>query len=153
MRSSRAILNRRRDTKAAYLFIAFAAVLVVGATFARDEPVYGRLALYLAGLSAIALAIWLSPWLSVNQNLKNHTLAFAPQTWHFGPSGVQVEAGTARSSFEWPVVIKVLEDANYLYLYVSDAMAYAIPRRALADGEYVQLKEGLRAWVGPRAQL
>jgi hypothetical protein len=143
VRSSRAILNRRRDTRAVYLFIGLGALLLVGANVTlRDEPNYGRLALYLSGLTAVALALWFSPWLSVNQNLKNHTLAFIPQTWHFSPSGVQVEAGTARSSFEWSVVIKVVEDSNYLFLYVSDAMAYPIPKRALAAGEIGQLITG-----------
>jgi hypothetical protein len=154
VRSSRAILNRRRDTKALYLFIGLGALLLVGANVTlRYEPDYGRLALYLAGLTAVALVLWFSPWLSVNQNLKNHTLAFVPQTWHFSPSGVQIVAGTARSSFEWPVVVRVVEDSNYIFLYVSDAMAYPIPKRALAAEEYGHLKEGLCEWLGPRAEL
>ncbi|MGH2605118.1 MAG: hypothetical protein ACRDG5_00870, partial [Anaerolineales bacterium] len=44
VRANRAILNRRRDTRAIYLFMGLAAVLVVGANLlTKDGPSYSRM--------------------------------------------------------------------------------------------------------------
>jgi YcxB-like protein len=153
-RSSRSIFHRRRDTRAFYLFMLLGAVVVVGATlFARNGPNYLKMALYLGLLAAVAAGVWASPCLSVRQNLKNHKLAFKPQTWTFSPSGVQVEAEGARSSFDWAVVTRLVEDPSYLHLYVSEGMAYAIPKRALSPQELEGLKSAFRQWLGPRAEV
>ena len=111
------------------------------------------LRLHLGGPHKVAAGVWASPWLSVRQNLKNHKLAFKPQTWPFSSSGVQVEANGARSSFDWAVVTRLVEHSGYLHLYVSEGMAYAIPKRALPSQELEELKNAFRQWLGPRAEV
>jgi hypothetical protein len=154
VRAGRALLHRRRDTRAAYLFMILGAVVIVGASLsARDGANYGKMTMYLALLALVALGVWTSPWLSVNQNLKNHKLAFRPQTWTFGDTGVKVEADSARSSFEWPVVFKLVEDAHYFHVYVSEGMTYPIPKRALSPATVGEFKNALRQWLGLRAEV
>jgi hypothetical protein len=50
-------------------------------------------------------------------------------------------------------VLKVAEDSNYLFFYVSEAMAYPVPKRAFSTSDFEQFRAHLRAWLGERAEL
>lgn len=152
--AGRAILHRKRGVRAAYMFMVLCGVIFAAANLsARGGPRYVSLAMGLGGVVAVAFLIWFSPWLHVLTSLKNHTQAFASQTWVFGPAGARVETEASKAQFEWSVVLRASEHPKYLFLFVSDAMAYAIPKRALSAEAIAALKGGLRSWLGERAEL
>ena len=153
MRATRAIRRSTRDGRVFNMFLALVAVLVVGSGLtAKDGPRYGLIILQLAMLTAMALAFWLYPWLSIQQN-KDLAPALASQTWHFGPDGVSVETGSSFASFAWSTVQRAVEDANYVLLFMSASIAHPIPKRALSAEQLSAFRSGLRAWLAERAQL
>ncbi|MBV8879876.1 MAG: YcxB family protein [Planctomycetaceae bacterium] len=51
------------------------------------------------------------------------------------PAEIRVVGGLGSASFAWPVVERIVRDANALYVYVSAVAALIVPRRAFATPE------------------
>ena len=151
VRTSRAV--SRRDRRVVYMFFGLVAVLIVGSgVVARDGPRYGLMLLQLAVLGAMAFVFWLYPWVSVHRN-SQLAAALAPQEWRFRPEGASVVSGASSASFPWSSVVRVVENADYLLVFVAEGIAHPVPKRALAPRELSSLRSGLREWVSGRAEL
>ena len=151
VKTSRAV--SRRDRRLVYMFFGLVAVLIVGSgVVARDGPRYGPMLLQLTVLGAMALVFWLYPWISVQRN-SQLAAALAPQEWRFRPEGVSAVSGASSISFSWSGVVRVVATADYLLVFVAEAIAHPIPKRALSLQELSSLRSGLREWVSGRAEL
>jgi hypothetical protein len=149
--TSRAVGSR--DRRIVYMFVGLVAVLIVGSgMIARGGPRYGLMLLQLAALSAMAFVFWLYPWVSVHRS-RQLAAALAPQEWRFTPEGASVVSGSSSASFPWSSVIRVVETSDYLLVFVADAIAHPVPKRALSAQQLSSLRAGLREWVAGRGDL
>jgi hypothetical protein len=151
VKTSRAVGGR--DRRVVYMFFGLVAVLIVGSgVVARDGPRYGSMLLQLAVLGAMALVFWLYPWISVHRNA-HLAAALAPQEWRFRPEGASVVSGGSSASFPWSSVVRVVENTDYLLVFVAETIAHPVPKRALSAEELSSLRSGLGEWVSGRAEL
>jgi hypothetical protein len=143
----------RRDRRVVYMFSGLVAVLIVGSgAVARDGPRYGLMLLQLSVLGAMVFVFWVYPRIGVRRNgrLEAH---LAPQEWRFGPEGARVVSGASSAAFPWSSVVRVVEDADYLFVFVGEALAHPVPKRALSPQTLTALRSGLREWVSGRVEL
>jgi hypothetical protein len=151
VKTSRAVSSR--DRRVVYMFFGLVAVLIVGSgAVARDGPRYGLMLLQLAGLGAMALVFWLYPWISVRRK-SQLAAALAPQEWRFRPEGASIVSGASSASSPGSSMVRVVENGDYLLVFVAEAIAHPVPKRALSGEELSALRAGLREWIPGRVQL
>jgi hypothetical protein len=149
VQASRAIRRHQRDSRVFFLFLALVVILASGSELVRREGTrYPLLILEVIFVGAMALAFWAYPWLQARQ-AKDAT----EQSWRFTPTGAEVKTPLASATLSWQAVRRVVEEPEYILLFVSDSMAHPIPKRALTVEQQSTLRAGLREWLAQRAQL
>ncbi len=148
------MLRSARWVRPFYLFMGLSLLLCLASNLiATRGPRYGRLAIEIAGLAFLASLPLIAPWIQTRQTLKGSTQAFAPQSWLFGHDGVRFKTPASEGSFQWSVIIRVTEHPEYLLLYISEATAYPVPKRALPGLASDRLRLALKGWLGSKAEL
>jgi len=131
------------------MFLALALVLVIGAELVRhDGPQYVFVSLEVLVLGAMAGGLWAYPWIQAQQAAQP-----VEESWNFSSSGAEVRTALSSTSLSWDAVHRVVEDRTFFLLYVSESLAYPIPKRALSAEQQSVLRAGLRAWLTSRAKL
>jgi YcxB-like protein len=141
--------RHQRDTRAVYMFLALVLILVIGSELIRrDGPRYAFLSIEAFVLFAMAVGLWAHPWMLAKQAKEP-----IEESWRFSSAGAEVRSALLSTSLSWNAVHRVFEDRRFFLLYVSESLAYPIPKRALSAEQQSALRTGLREWISSRAEV